>query len=118
MTRRPGPPDKVSAAVASREEKQMSEGRRSRRRPGTDRPRKKGREAGSVGPDRRLALGTPQLLVLLGGLVAAVAGFWVLSTGSINLAPALLVIAYLVLIPVALVLLNKPKGTGPRSSDS
>ena len=36
--------------------------------------------------------------------MVAVAGFWVLSTGSISLAPALLVVAYLVLIPVGLAL--------------
>ena len=38
-----------------------------------------------------------------GGLLIAVLGFWMIAQGSIALAPVLLVLAYLVLFPLALV---------------
>jgi hypothetical protein len=37
------------------------------------------------------------------GLVSLVAGYWLLSTGSITLAPLLLVLAYVVLLPLAII---------------
>ncbi len=63
------------------------------------------------GPDRRLGFNRVHALLLGGGVVVAVAGFWVLSTGSISLAPALLVLAYLVLIPIGLAL-PRDEGSG------
>ena len=80
----------------------------------SNRARKRRRKRGEVtptptGPDRRLGFNRVHALLLGGGAVVAVAGFWVLSTGSISLAPALLVLAYLVLIPVGLAL---PRGEG------
>jgi hypothetical protein len=39
----------------------------------------------------------------LAGLVSLVAGYWLLSTGSITLAPLLLVLAYVVLLPLAII---------------
>lgn len=96
----------------------MNEKRPARRRPKPERARGRQKKVAPTGPDRQLALGTPQLLLLLGGVVVAIAGFWVLSTGSINLAPTLLVVAYLILIPVALALPRKQKGAGSESSDS
>ena len=37
------------------------------------------------------------------GLVSLVAGYWLLSNGSITLAPLLLVLAYVVLLPLAII---------------
>lgn len=39
----------------------------------------------------------------LAGLVSLVAGYWLLSAGSITLAPLLLVLAYVVLLPLAII---------------
>ncbi len=37
------------------------------------------------------------------GLVSLVAGYWLLSNGSITLAPLLLVLAYVILLPLAII---------------
>ncbi|MEJ2539313.1 MAG: hypothetical protein P8188_04995 [Gemmatimonadota bacterium] len=39
----------------------------------------------------------------LAGLASLVAGYWLLSSGSITLAPLLLVLAYVVLLPLAII---------------
>ena len=39
----------------------------------------------------------------VGGLASLVAGYWLLSNGSITLAPLLLVLAYVVLLPLAII---------------
>lgn len=39
----------------------------------------------------------------LAGLVSLVVGYWLLSNGSITLAPLLLVLAYVVLLPLAII---------------
>jgi hypothetical protein len=39
----------------------------------------------------------------LAGLVSLVVGYWLLSSGSITLAPLLLVLAYVVLLPLAII---------------
>lgn len=39
----------------------------------------------------------------VGGLVSLIAGYWLLSNGSITLAPLLLVLAYVVLLPLAII---------------
>ena len=38
-----------------------------------------------------------------GGLVALIAGYWLLSGGSITAAPLLLVLGYVVLLPLAII---------------
>lgn len=38
------------------------------------------------------------------GLLALVAGYWLLAGGSITLAPLLLVLGYVVLLPLAIIL--------------
>jgi hypothetical protein len=38
------------------------------------------------------------------GLVALVAGYWLLAGGSVTLAPLLLVLGYVVLLPLAIIL--------------
>jgi hypothetical protein len=70
------------------------------------------------GPDRRLKLDPLHLLLVGGGVLVAVLGFWVLSTGSITTAPILLVLAYLVLIPVGLALPSQEKKGDRTSSDA
>lgn len=52
-----------------------------------------------------------------GGVIVAVAGFWLLSGGSISAAPALLILAYLVLIPIGLVLPDRKRDSSEISSD-
>jgi pheromone shutdown protein TraB len=49
-------------------------------------------------------MGLANALLAGSGVVVAVLGFWLLSTGSISAAPAILILAYLVLIPVGLAL--------------
>lgn len=39
-----------------------------------------------------------------GGLVALTLGYWLLAQGSITMAPLLLVLAYVVLLPLAIIL--------------
>ncbi|TVR63691.1 MAG: hypothetical protein EA422_08860 [Gemmatimonadales bacterium] len=57
-----------------------------------------------------------QVAVLVAGVLMAVAGFWVLSTGSITVAPILLVLGYLLLIPLGLSLSGKRKAPGGGST--
>jgi len=73
-------------------------------RPRGQRRRRSQKSTSAQGPDSRLALGAIQGLLIGSGVVVAVAGFWLLSTGSISAAPALLLLAYLLLIPVGLAL--------------
>jgi len=91
-----------------------------RRERGT--PRNRGRRVQAQkrpsGPDRRLKLGPVHLLLVGGGVLLAVLGFWVLSTGSITTAPLLLVLAYLVLIPVGVALPSQEKKGDRTSSDA
>lgn len=64
-----------------------------------------GRASRSAGEGERtgtFGLGLVNGLLLLGALVAIVAGYVLLDRGSITDAPILLVIGYVVLIPVAL----------------
>jgi len=73
-----------------------TERKRRRKEPAPPPPsRKAGTEAPGI---------TPLTLGLGGaGLVVAVLGFWLVSQGSITAAPLLLVLAYLVLLPLALI---------------
>ncbi len=43
-------------------------------------------------------------LLAAGGLVALTLGYWLLAQGSITAAPLLLVLAYVVLLPLAIIL--------------
>jgi len=51
-----------------------------------------------------IALGRKNYAVMGVGIVTIIAGFITLSTGSITLAPILLVLGYCVLIPVSLLI--------------
>jgi len=57
-------------------------------------------------PGRPAALRFTRVNALLGagGLVALTLGYWLLAQGSITAAPLLLVLAYVVLLPLALIL--------------
>jgi hypothetical protein len=81
-----------------------------RERPGsTSARRRRGAEPEGKGSN---GLGVSPLGLALGagGALVAVLGFWLISRGDITAAPILLVLAYLVLFPVALVL----RGDGSR----
>jgi len=43
-------------------------------------------------------------LLALGGLLCLTLGYWLLAQGSITAAPLLLVLAYVVLLPMAIIL--------------
>ena len=47
---------------------------------------------------------TVNLILGAGGLLALTLGYWLLAQGSITAAPLLLVLAYVVLLPLALIL--------------
>ena len=55
---------------------------------------------------QRAALSFTRVNALLGGagLVTLTAGYWLLAQGSITAAPLLLVLAYIVLLPLAIIL--------------
>ncbi|TVP79323.1 MAG: hypothetical protein EA352_00840 [Gemmatimonadales bacterium] len=75
-------------------------GRRRDRRAG----RKKEARGATSSIEEQTRAATPLTLGLgAAGLVVAVVGFWMVAQGSIALAPVLLVLAYLVLFPLALV---------------
>jgi len=63
-----------------------------------------GRSPAPAGREEREATGLTRLGGILAGsgVVSIVAGFVLLSTGSITLAPVLLVLGYVVLVPLAI----------------
>lgn len=61
------------------------------------------RTGGGNGEESRPALTAPAALLGVAGLVAIVAGFLLLSRGSITAAPLLLVAGYAILVPLAIV---------------
>ena len=73
----------------------------------TERKRKKERKetTPASSPGREEALGPTRTGLGLGaaGVLVAILGFWLVAQGSITAAPLLLVLAYLVLIPLALI---------------
>ena len=56
--------------------------------------------------------GMPNTLLLTGGLAVLAVGYWVLSRGSITLAPVLLVLGYCGLIPASLLVRGRNPGSG------
>jgi hypothetical protein len=75
--------------------------------------RRGGRGEGPVRPageDRASAVTPAALLLGAGGVLIAILGFWMIARGSIALAPVLLVLAYLVLFPLALI--KQPRHPG------
>ena len=79
------------------------------RKPTTTRPRslKKPAEA-----DLGLDWGMPNNLVLGGGLVALIIGYFALSRGSMTFAPILLVAGYCILIPASILIRRRAQGSG------
>ena len=55
-------------------------------------------------PEPSLRFSKVNLWLALGGLAAIVLGFFVLGRGSITLAPVLLVVGYVVLLPLAIII--------------
>ena len=71
------------------------------------RERRRGRKApatGTGGSDPLLRLGPLNYGLLVAAVAVGLVGFWFLGQGSISAAPVLLVIAYLILLPLALIL--------------
>lgn len=56
------------------------------------------------GRETSLRFSNVNLVLGVTGAVALVAGYWLLSQGSVTLAPLLLVLGYVVLLPLALIL--------------
>ncbi|HKJ01052.1 MAG TPA: hypothetical protein VJ997_01320 [Longimicrobiales bacterium] len=56
-------------------------------------------------PGRRAALSFTKVNAMLGagGLASMALGYWLLAQGSITAAPLLLVLAYVVLLPLAII---------------
>jgi hypothetical protein len=65
-----------------------------------------------VESDLGLAWGPLNSLMLGLGVLLLVAGFWFLSQGSLTLAPVLLVIGYVVLIPASLWFRGRTEASG------
>lgn len=98
----------------------MSQRKRDRR-PERPAPRRRAErtQRSAVDRDPHLVFGPVQGVVLAVGVVVAGVAFWVLSTGSITVAPLLLVLGYLVLIPLGLSLsgLRRKMGSDTGRSD-
>lgn len=56
------------------------------------------------GDTRSLRFGPVNLALGAAGLVTLVLGYWLLAQGSVTAAPLLLVLAYVVLLPLAIIL--------------
>jgi hypothetical protein len=54
-------------------------------------------------PARPLSFGKESALLGAAGLVCLILGYWLLARGSITAAPLLLVLAYVVLLPLAII---------------
>ncbi|MYG81070.1 MAG: hypothetical protein F4187_04570 [Gemmatimonadetes bacterium] len=61
------------------------------------------RKARKRGADPTLKFTRVNLWFALGGLAAIVAGYYLLGQGSVTLAPVLLVLGYVVLLPLAII---------------
>ena len=58
----------------------------------------------SISPPPSLGFSRVNLLLGGAGLVSLVLGYWLLAGGSVTLAPLLLVLGYVVLLPLAIIL--------------
>lgn len=92
--------------MAKKQKNRTSSSRQSEAR--SRRHRGRGRRADGGNASSSVADHTPSPSTLswalgAGGVLVAVLGFWMVAQGSITLAPILLVLAYLVLFPLALV---------------
>ncbi|MDH3890606.1 MAG: hypothetical protein OEV49_05945 [candidate division Zixibacteria bacterium] len=76
----------------------------------TNRPAPK---AAAKSEDVSWPFGMKNYLIFAAALVVIVVGYVTLGTGSMTLAPILLVLGYCVLIPVAIVIKDKPDDTTP-----
>jgi uncharacterized membrane protein HdeD (DUF308 family) len=65
---------------------------------------KKKRQKAKPATAKRLVFGKRNWLALLAGVSTIVLGFLALSTGSITLAPILLVLGYCVIVPLAILI--------------
>ena len=62
--------------------------------------------------DLGFSWGMVNTLLLMLGLAVLAAGYWVLSRGSITLAPVLLVLGYCGLVPASLLVRGRTQGSG------
>lgn len=69
----------------------------------------KGRRPAPKKPRPPIQLGTVNWVLMGVGLLVIITGFITLARGSITLAPILLVLGYCVLIPVSLLVSNRPR---------
>jgi hypothetical protein len=79
--------------------------------------KKQKKPAQAVEPKRErregsLAMGSRNVLMLFGGIVIIMMGYFLLSRGSITAAPALLVIGYCVVVPLSIILWVKRSEDG------
>ena len=61
------------------------------------------------GEETKWPYGKKNYIVFALALLVILVGFYTLSTGSITLAPILLVLGYCVLLPIALIIKGKPE---------
>lgn len=86
----------------------MSQRRRRRRKEPTG-----AHSTGGAARDPRLKLEPLHVGLIVAGAAVAVLGFWLLSRGSISAAPALLLVAFLVLIPLGVALPSRETRSDP-----
>ena len=72
---------------------------------GTGRAASRGKaKASAAGDDASLRFSPVNAVLGAAGLLSVSVGYWLLAQGSITLAPILLVLGYVVLLPLALIL--------------
>ncbi len=67
------------------------------------------KNANGNGEETKWPYGKKNYIVFALALLVIIVGFYTLSTGSITLAPILLVLGYCVLLPIALIIKGKPE---------
>lgn len=70
----------------------------------------------AAGDQEELALDPVNYIGLAVAMAMILAGFFTLSKGSMTAAPILLVLGYCVVLPIAIMIKNKPKSTDAGAS--
>ncbi len=69
-------------------------------------------------PEAKWPYGKKNYIIFAAALIVIILGFITLGQGSMTLAPILLVVGYCILIPVALIMKDKPEDNEPAEPTS
>lgn len=77
----------------------------------------KAKKNNGPGDESKWPYGKKNYLIFAAALIVIIVGFWTLAEGSITLAPILLVAGYCVLLPIALIIKDKPEESDSTQPD-